>query len=135
MGAWGVGIFENDDACDYIASILDQSDLTQIDAKLDQILNRKEAYLEAPEGSEGLAAAEIVARLKGNWGVRDAYTAELDKWVEVVGAVPTNEIVAKARGCVARVLREPSELLELWGEGGELEVWKATVLDLLERLV
>ena len=44
-----------------------------------------EGYLDVDAACEGLAACEVVARLKGNWGARNAYTETVDKWVERSG--------------------------------------------------
>ena len=134
MGAWGVGTFENDDACDYAAEIANSSNLSKIEATLDQVLKTGDSYLEAPEASEALAAADIVARLKGNFGKRDAYTEIIDAWVSGIKLTPSNDLVEKARRAVDRVLTEPSELLELWSEAEELGAWKSAVNEVLARL-
>jgi hypothetical protein len=134
MGAWGVGTFENDDACDYAAEVASNSSLSRIEASLDRVQKAGGALLEAPEAAEALAAADIVARLKGNFGKRDAYTEAIDKWVLQIKLTPSNDLVEKAQQAIHRVLREPSELLELWGESAELEAWKSAVNEVLSRL-
>jgi hypothetical protein len=55
MGAWGVGTFENDDACDYAAEIANSSNLSRIEASLDHVLKSGAAYLEAPEAFSTMA--------------------------------------------------------------------------------
>ena len=79
MGAWGTGVFDNDTACDWVGELVESSDLSRIETTLDNVLQAGSGYLEAPEAEEALAAAEVVARLQGNWGVRDVYTAPVDE--------------------------------------------------------
>ena len=68
MGAWGTGIFDNDTACDWAYDLEGASDLSLIERALSKVLNVGAEYLEATEAEEALAAAETIARLKGNLG-------------------------------------------------------------------
>ena len=90
--------------------------------------------MEAPEAEEALAAAEVVARLQGNWGPRNAYTETVDAWVERTALEVSEGVVTKAKTVIKRVLATPSELLELWQEAPEFEAWKALVEQLVERV-
>lgn len=135
MGAWGSGIFENDTASDWAFGLEGVADTSLIDDTFGKVLSVGGANLEAPDAEEGLAAAEAVARMKGKWGVRDAYTEPMDEWIETTKLTPTEDLVHKAVAVVDRVLSEPSELLELWAETDELETWKTTLADLRTRLL
>src|SRR5215813_6581737 len=103
MGTWGVGTFENDDACDFADEVAKGSNLVKIEAALDRVLKAGKDYLEAPDATEALAAADIVARLAGRFGERTAYTEEIDKWVEKSKIVPSETLLDKARRSVKRV--------------------------------
>src|SRR5437868_15092915 len=66
MGTWGSGSFENDDASDWIADFCDDPDKELIPDALSTVAEMDaDEYLEAPDCSVGIAAAEIVAALKG----------------------------------------------------------------------
>lgn len=134
MGAWGVDVFDNDTACDYAAEVAESSNLAKIEATISGVLNSGPKYLEAPDGEEGLAAADIVARLLGRFQPRNAYTESIDKWCERVKLEPSQELIVNARQAVKRIQSEPSELLDLWTESGELDQWKSVVDGLLGRL-
>jgi hypothetical protein len=134
MGAWGKGIFENDTACDWAYGLGETSDLSLIESTLDKVIKIGAEYLDASEAEEALAAAETVARLKGNWGIRDSYTETMDKWVETTRLVPPQALIEKSLKAIERVLSGPSELLELWGEVEELPAWEESVKDLSRRL-
>ena len=134
MGAWGIGIFENDDACDFAADVAEGRDITRVESTLDRVVGAGSGYLESPDGSEALAAADIVARLKGQYGEKGSYTETIDNWVAAVKITPSNQLIDKARRAASRVLSEPSELMALWQESEEFEEWKASVEALLERL-
>ena len=134
MGAWGTGVFDNDTACDWAYDLEEARDLSLIEAAINKVLAAGAEYLRAPDAEEALAAAEAVARLKGNWGIRDGYTETLDKWVEKIGLSPPQALIEKALKAVERVISGPSELLELWGESDEFTAWEKSVKDLSERL-
>jgi hypothetical protein len=134
MGSWGIDIFENDTACDWVNELEGESDLSLIESTLDEVLNVGADYLDSDPAREALAAAETIARLKGNWGNRDSSTETIDKWVEATRLIPPQALIEKALKATERVLSGPSELLELWGEGEEFTAWEESVKDLSRRL-
>ena len=133
MGAWGKGIYDNDDACDFVGEVVDSLDLSRIDAAVDEVLNANQ-YLEAPLAAQGLVAADVVARLRGQWGDRNSYTGVIAQWAERAKVSASDELLLKARQVVQRVRTEPSELLELWSDDPDPETWHATLDTLLQRL-
>ena len=133
MGAWGIGTFENDTACDFAAEVAEESGLVVLEQALDRVLASTN-YLEARDAEEGLAAADIVARLNGSPGDRDAYTATIDTWVERSKTTPSEALIEKARRSVTRILTAPSALLELWQDSGDFGAWKGSVEEVSRRL-
>src|SRR5437762_4290319 len=81
MGAWGSGIFENDTACDFAADVAESTGPALLEKALDRVIAVGGDYLEAPDAVEALAAADIVAHLRGNPGVQTSYTARIDVWI------------------------------------------------------
>lgn len=81
MGAWGEGAFENDTACDWAYQHEECDGLSVIEAAIDAVFDAGSDYLDEEASSNALAACEVVARLKGNFGVRNSYTETVDKWV------------------------------------------------------
>lgn len=65
-GAWGSGSFENDDALDLSTNLAQQPDTALVYQTLRGAVRDRTAYLEAPDGSAAVAAAEVVAALKGH---------------------------------------------------------------------
>ena len=133
MGAWGTDTFDNDTACDWAVGLEGVSDLSFVQETLDRVLTVGKDYLDADDGCEGLAACEVIARLRGNYGVRNAYTEDVDRWVEHHNSLSTDELVDLALAVIDRVLAAPSELLELWDEGEATE-WHNAVDDLRKRV-
>jgi hypothetical protein len=133
MGTWGPGVFENDAASDFVSDVIDGGGIRALARAIDRVLSLKGNYLEAPDGQEGLAAAEIIARLSGNAGRRSGDTASIDAWVRGQAKVP-DELVKKAKRSIARILTEPSELLELWTDSDEFDDWKRSMEQLAQRL-
>ena len=134
MGAWGSGIFENDDAADFVSEVVDGSDLSPIEAAIEQVLLIDSDYLEAPEGSRALAASAILALLKNKDIELDDAGPDLERWIKQSGIKVPEGLLAKGRRAAQRVITSPSELMELWSDSGELEQWKASVETLIGKL-
>jgi hypothetical protein len=117
MGAIGTGVFENDDALDFLGDLeeLDPPARTErVLGALDEVLLNP-GYVEAPEMSEALAAAGAVgASLNPAAALAEPYRPE---WL-VGGAVPlTDGVVEKSRQVLRRAVRSTdNEWRELWVE-------------------
>jgi hypothetical protein len=134
MGTWGPGTLENDTAVDWMYGLGEVADLSLIEGTLDRALAVGDDYLEAADAEEGIAAAEAVARLLGNFGVRNDYTRPMDDWVSWMPEKPSLELLSKAWRIVERVQRKPSELLDSWTASDKAEAWSRTLADLMVRL-
>lgn len=130
MSSWGFGSFENDDAADWAADLAEMGEDALIDEALERVLEAERDYIEAPDASCALAAAEVVAALQGRPG--SDLPEELKSWIEGK-PTPEGEVVQKARKAVAAIKKE-SELRDLWEESDNLEDWQPIVDDLERRL-
>lgn len=130
MGAWGKEAFENDDACDWLAELEDAKHLSVVDRTLGEVLLTGGDYLEAPLASEGLAAAEVVARLQNGEKISDG----IDDWVARKKIKASEDLARKAHLAIDRILGENSELRELWGEGSGYDEWARSVQELRARI-
>ena len=134
MGAWSHESFGNDAACDWAAELTESGDLELIAATLDAVVANGDKYLETPEASRAIAAAEAVARLQGHFGMRDGHSEPVDEWVGRVKLVPPEPLARTARRVLERILVAPSELLEIWGEAEDGDAWFEAVKDLKARI-
>ena len=100
MGAWGVGIYDNDDAADW-AGELPERGLDAVRAALDVVLDA--GYVEGPDGASALAAADVVARLRSGGGEQSPYCEDVVSWVASNAGPPTDELVDRALRGIARV--------------------------------
>jgi hypothetical protein len=82
MGAWSADTFGNDTACDWSYDLEKATDLSLVQKAFEAVLSVADDDLDSDAACEGLAACEVVARLKGNWGLRNPHTETVDKWVE-----------------------------------------------------
>lgn len=131
MGAWGTGVFENDDAADWVWELEDDDDGSVLVDALKEVVDLDlEDYVEAPEACNALAAAEIIAAARGHHGAE--LPSEAREWIGRNGALVDRAMVALAAGAVERISIN-SELKELWDEA-ESEEWPQVVADLLARL-
>jgi hypothetical protein len=134
MGTWGAGALDNDTAVDWMYGLGEVPDMSLIEGTLDRALAVGDDYLEAADAQEAIAAAEAVARLLGNFGVRNDYSRTMDDWASYMTEKPSLELLTKAWRIVARVQQPPSELLELWAESDKAEAWSRSLADLKLRL-
>lgn len=132
MGAWGHKSFENDDASDWVYDFEEGGIGAVKDAFAGVLNTAADDYLEAPEASMALAAAEVVA------AARDGDTSRLSEpaanafrghgdWTGI------DDLVAAAGRAIDRIL-QASELRELWEETDDYADWQADVAALKSRL-
>ena len=133
MGAWGSGIYDNDEALDFLSEIEGDLTLETLEYVLDKLLEKGTGYLELSDAAASLVTADIVARILGHKG-KVPEVAELKEQIAHIKAAPGKQLIDKGHRAVSRVLTEPSEMLELWQEADEFEGWKSSVEDLLRRL-
>jgi hypothetical protein len=129
MGAWSHTSFGNDDASDFVYKV--EGDGEAAVANAFEAVNDLSAgdYLEAPDASVALAAAEFVAAKGGK------PPADFPEGAAAVVPRIKDHLALKADAvkAVKRVL-ENSELRDLWAETGDFGAWRADVEGLLERL-
>lgn len=131
MASGGTGTFDDDDAMEWLDGF-ESEGASAIETALTTVTELgREDYLEAPEASHALAAAELVAAALSGEDDRlpDNFRTKLPRYIDAINEA---ELTAQARKAVARVLRS-SELKETWDDAGD-EEWEEGVRDLLERL-
>jgi hypothetical protein len=133
MGAWSEDTFGNDTACDWAGSFMDNPGLETVQEAIDTVL-ASEDYLDSHEACDCLAACEVIARLQGRWGLRDAYSEDLDRWVEANPITVPDSLKDAAEAAIERILGPKSELPELWDEGNRNEKWHNAIDDLRKRV-
>jgi hypothetical protein len=129
MGAWAHGSFDNDDALDWVGELEAAEDTEPISEAFEAVLEADD-YLEAPEASMGVAAAEVVAALLEKPAAR--LPEEVTAWVQGRRRPPAG-LVKKAQRVVKHILKD-SELKELWAESPDGPLWQQEVEGLLQRL-
>lgn len=133
MGAWAEDAFGNDVACDWAGDFSDAPGMEKIESAIEAVVSETD-YIDSDVACEALAACELVARLKGNWGQRSAYSESIDKWVETGQESPSAQLVQRASAAIVKILGENSELQELWDEDGVNEDWHREMEDLAKRV-
>ena len=132
-GGWDVGPFDNDDALDWVWELSESSDLSVVEEALQSAISTS-GYLEAPTGSIAVAAAEVVAALKGK--PRAQLPDEVTSWVASHQLEVDDHLVKAARQAIVLVKNsESSELAQLWSDSDELlNQWHKDLADLERRL-
>lgn len=136
MGAWAESAFDNDEAADWAGEfdILDAEDgLAAIREALEPVAAAAAgSHIDATAGVRAVAAAELVAFLRGEEGRRSPYNETALDWIKRAHPVADTALVSLARAAVERVRSEDSELAELWEDAGD--GWQAVMAELAARL-
>ena len=130
MGAWGHGPFENDDAGDWVWELEESEDFSVVQAALETVTRPGIDYIEAPDCSVAVAAAEVVAASLGR--PAPSLPEEATAWVADRGA-PPKQLVALAKQALAAI-KSKSELRDLWEESESFDEWVQSVAGLEARL-
>ncbi|MBU5353851.1 DUF4259 domain-containing protein [Paenibacillus barcinonensis] len=134
MGAWGTGIFENDDVLDWKADLLDSDGIDFIEETIEEVL--EDEYIESDLASNALGAIEILAALQGRPGKEilnnQSNTGDLYDWINT-NKGKGKKLISKAKRAVKKIKKD-SELKELWEESEEYPIWLNTINDLENRL-
>ena len=130
MGAWGTGVFENDDAADFVVEVANADAGARRDvivAAFDAVADEND-YVEIDTGSAAIAAAALLSRPfrepQDGDEVLDGLDVELNA-----------DLAKRAVAAVERVLQPPdSEWRGLWEEGDDFAEAEAPVRQILEAL-
>ena len=133
MGAWAEDTFGNDTACDWLGGFLENPGLPAVKSAIQAVLESDD-YVDSDEACDCLAACEVIARLQGKWGLRNAYSDELDQWIQANPTAVPADLKIAADAAIERILGSESELPELWDEGGRNDVWHNAIDDLRVRI-
>ena len=149
MGTWGAGTFENDWALDWLSSLREGRDGSQIRIALTSVVDHGGTrrsppsilerlrgrrhhtdWLTANVSSKALAAAEIVAAWRGH-PAANLPDGAMD-WLRQHSSSFQPDMVPLARQAIG-IIKTNSELKDLWEEGDATK-WRNVVEDLERRL-
>lgn len=130
MGAWAADSFDNDDAGDWVLELADAKDISILAEAFSRV-TQCQGYLEAPDCSISIAAAEVVAALRKCPAVE--LPDEVVAFVKRMDSPPSDELIASALGALQRI-KAKSELQELWDESDHRDRWYEAVAELESRL-
>lgn len=129
-GAWGSGSFENDDALDWVGDCADGRPGVSVSAAFAAVLTGD--YIQAPDGSAAVAAAEVVAAAVGK-PPSDPPT-ELAACLKRLPTEDMRNLIVIARQALSRIVDPKiSELSQLWQEA-KSETWRREIANLEARL-
>lgn len=130
MAEWGPGIYENDDAMDWIYDLLDSGGLSRVKHALDVVLQDDMDDLETADCRIALVAADLVAALDGD--INPNLPSEAEEWLTLVNR-SVSGLRSKAEE-VVKEIRDSSMLRSHFKESGKLEEWNQVINGLLKRL-
>lgn len=136
MGTWGEGVFENDDAADWVEELLEstrEEQLANIETAFAEVLNSAD-YVEAPDASIAITAATLLAATRNPSLLED--NEEKDQLAEFVQTSPPFErLIPVAVRALRRILADDSELVELWVSAGRADVPAMQIEPILTALL
>ncbi len=131
MGVWDATSFGNDTANDWAYTLEECDGLAYIESTLQTVVDIGDNYLGSNEAVEAIAAAEVLAWLRGRPTPVDSYTKKIATWVAAHPVRPPAAIIQKALKVLDRIQQEPSALAELWSDDTN---WANAMNDLRTRL-
>jgi|GEM_PF-1290915 len=123
--------FENDYVTDWVYDLRHAQDVSIIESIFKEVLETKGRLLEEKPATLGIAAAEIVAVMKGRPTLDTP--AAVEDFISRVGKPPSKELVQDALKVIERV-KDGSALQQLWDERDDGEDWRESLSDLEDRL-
>jgi ankyrin repeat protein len=127
MGAWNTKPFGNDTACDWLYQLVSATDFTVLESAINRVL-RSETPEDSDACEKAIAAAAVVAASRRN-PIR-GLPSEAKQWLKEHGLVASNSLVGTAVRAVG-LIKERSELRELWWESPSFEKWQKQMESLL----
>lgn len=131
MGTWGYGVFENDDASDFMYDFVDSDPIEYIKNAFEKYSSD---YLEVDEAHKILISAAVLdIAIKGT-EYSDFHYDEYAPLIEKVKGLEVDVLVSPALKALDRVLNDTSELYELWQESGLFSEWHQVIMAIRTRL-
>jgi len=137
MGAWGVGILEDDTALDWVEEEYSAAGVEAVRHALLAVADTDaNDYIEVDAGAAARCAAEIVAMAFGATDPELDSDAEMALGEHTAQVAEDADLIPLALRALARLAADNSELNELWTEnGGDITVaWQTQMADLVSRL-
>jgi hypothetical protein len=133
MGAWGVGLFDDDSALDFLEELAQAKDPLSLMNHSFKSAYASE-YLEYDAAQSVLVSAAAIDTLL--YGTQHGVDLEdLDAWVQRNRDLKVATLKPLAVSAIRRVLSEGSELRELWSENAkDYPTWRGGIESLAERL-
>lgn len=130
MAEWGPGIYENDDAMDWIYDLLDSGGLSRVKKALDVVEQERVDSAEAADCRIALAAADLVATLDGD--INPNLPSEAEEWIALINRSASG-LRPKAEN-VVRLIQKDSVLRRDMNKKGVLKEWEQQMDALIKRL-
>ena len=125
MGAWGMGVFDDDTSCEVIEDAMDEN-VPVSDLVKKALSSSEEEYIEYTECHEIIVAAAMTNALINK--VTYEGIDNLDNWLSKQAAESVVPFKGKLANALSRVLGESSELNELWAENeDDYPKWKGNL--------
>jgi len=132
MGAWGMGIFDDDTSCDLVDEAMESDDAKSF---VGRAINHKDSdYLEYEECQEVLVSGAILdAMLNGAKYGEDV--EGFDDWILIQNSEFIPLVKSDILSGLQKVISEKSELNELWQENEkDYPAWRGNIDEIVGRL-
>jgi len=130
MAEWGPGIYENDDAMDWIYDLLDSGGLSRVKKALDVVEQDGSDSVETADCRIALVAADLVAALDGD--INPNLPAEAEEWIALINRSASG-LRPKAEN-VVRLIHKDSVLRKDMEKKRILKEWEQQMDALIKRL-
>jgi hypothetical protein len=131
MGAWGIGVFEDDTALDILDMFETIEPIEFISESLENAILTD--YLEYDEGINVLVSAAFIDTII-NKTKYEILNDEYEPIIEIIGELNLADFKIAAVKALNVVVSDHSEINELWSESEVYDDWKANIISMISRL-
>jgi hypothetical protein len=136
MSAWGSGVFENDNALDWVSELTESDNpsfiaFTLEDALHNPLVQYQTGFTDTFKLDTALVAAKIIAALQST--TTETLPTQLQSWIVRYTCIVTPTTLQLAVDVVAKVLQEET-LHDIWADPADYALWRRGVEELQLRL-
>jgi hypothetical protein len=135
MGAWGFGVFDNDDSCDFIMKLSEQDNIEEsIKTVLENIINEKK-FIELDLCCSAWVSVCIIDQIINGleYECPDIQYDDIIERVEKDKIMVVKNIAVSAINCILSDISELRELIEECEEN-DYKIWYNSLSDIKKRL-
>lgn len=128
MGTWSYEPFGNDYSCDWSRRLLRRKNMSYIESTLKKVFKVGPDDIEIRTVNNAVGAIEVIAKMLGQGTQWDAYTEDLDDWIEALSQSPSPKLLRITKLAIEYILQGNKSVAHTeWLSEENYELWLQTM--------